>query len=102
MTDIIRISVLVLFFGTWFAWVLVWLYLVASSVHFYLLARKITPTGLLRYNSLNAILYPELLSDEALGVRRRIFRAIGLLFALAAFAILQYGFAYLIGPYVSP
>lgn len=102
MTDIIRISLLALFLGTCLAGVLTWFYIFASCVHFHLLARKLKLTGLLRLNPLNTILYPEMLPDEALGVRRGIFMAIGLFIALIAFAVLQYGFAYLICPYVRP
>ncbi|MBK1869951.1 hypothetical protein [Taklimakanibacter albus] len=102
MTDIIRTLVLVLFAGTWIVGVLTWFYIVASSVHFFLLASKMELPGYLRFNPLNAILHPRLLSDETLGVRRRIFRAVGLFIALMAFGFLQGGLAYLIGPYVRP
>jgi hypothetical protein len=102
MTDIIRMSVLGLFAGTCLAVILTWFYIFASCVHFHLLARKMELTGYLRFNPLNAILHPRLLSDEALGVRRRIFRAIGLFITLIAFGFLQGAIAYLIGPYVRP
>jgi len=94
--------VLILFFCTWLAVVLTWFYILASSVHFFLLARKMELTGYLRFNPLNTILHPRLLSDEALGVRRRILRAVGLFIALIAFGFLQGGITYLIGPYVRP
>jgi hypothetical protein len=102
VTDIIRTLVLILFFCTWLAVVLTWFYIFASCVRFHLLARKMELTGYLRFNPLNAILHPRLLSDEALDVRRRIFRAVGLFIALIAFGFLQGGLAYLIGPYVRP
>lgn len=77
-----------------------WILILCNSIHLFILTRKMKLQGHLRLNPLNVIFYPELLAEEGLMVRRRIYASIRWFVGLIAFGFLLGGVAYVIGPFL--
>jgi hypothetical protein len=93
MKDLIFTPMLILFVVGWLAALFSFGALIYNLLRMLLLAKKADLRGILRFNPLNIIFYPELLTAEGLKVRRRVFIALALFIGCITFVFLIGGLA---------